>query len=198
MPDLLHPSPRIGGWSRNSLPCCKTQLTYKIRVRGLLEMLLRFRHCHNANYSRGGNWSIRESVLIAATNSGSSLHLLDHSALVHRMFCSVVQEKSMIFYSIELPFSLYDQIYVYLFHTQIYVYFFMYFYFIVTVSAEMDLSTQLLPLSYSSVPDFASRETSNCAWQRPQTIFNYILSPTSSPTSRYTLTQTIHQLIDHA
>ena len=64
-------------------------------------------------YSRGGNWSIRESVLIAATNSGSSLHLLDHSALVHRMFCSVVQEKSIIVYSIELPFSLYDQIYVY-------------------------------------------------------------------------------------
>ena len=64
-------------------------------------------------YSRGGNWSIRESVLIAATNSGSSLHLFDHSALVHRMFCSVVQEKSIIVYSIELLFSLYDQIYVY-------------------------------------------------------------------------------------
>lgn len=85
-----------------------------------------------------------------------------------------------------------------LFHTQIYVYFFMYFYFMFTVSAEMDLSTQLLPLSYSSVPDFASRKTGNCAWQRPQTLFNYILSPTSSPTTRYTLTQTIHQLIDHA
>ena len=74
----------------------------------------------------------------------------------------------------------------------------MYFYFMFTVSAEMDLSTQLLPLSYSSVPDFASRETGNCAWQSLQTLFNYILSPTSSPTTRYTLTQTIHQLIDHA
>ena len=55
----------------------------------------------------------------------------------------------MVYYSIELLFSMIRYMYI-LFHTQIYVYLFMYFYFIVTVSAEMDLSTQLLLLSYSS------------------------------------------------
>ena len=98
-------------WSRNSLTRCKTQLTSKISE-GLTGNAFTLPTLPQ-RYSRGGNWSIRESVLIAATNSGSSLHLLDHSALVYRMFCSVVQEKSMIFYTIELPFSLYDQIYVY-------------------------------------------------------------------------------------
>ena len=74
MPDLLHPSPRIGGWSRNSLTRCKTQLTSKIRVRGLLEMLSTLPTLPQ-RYSRGIEPVDPRVCFIAATNSGSSLHL---------------------------------------------------------------------------------------------------------------------------
>ena len=99
-------------WSRNSLPRCKTRLTYKFRVRGLLEMLLRFRHCHSVTPAGGTGRS--ESLFLQQLRIAVPPCISDHSALVYRMLVLLSSVNLYSIYSVELPVTCFiRQIYIY-------------------------------------------------------------------------------------